>query len=195
MSFTNTFAHNLKYLLSNRNKRYKDLGKVLGFDSESSGKSTISSWVRGVSIPKLDVLIKISEFFEVSLDELCIYKIDDPYKQFEDFRRKNQNYVGSSRESIVQDSSESYKQISNQKLFAILQSALDSEESVAILTGFLTKNHQSLKDHPIYGMYVKQIKLEGENEKDELWLDVREKISESKLKQILDILNDKKVNG
>ena len=64
------FAENLKYLRVRRNKSQTDLAAELGIT-----RTTLSGYERNVQPPFM-VLIRISEYFNVSLDALIKYKLD-----------------------------------------------------------------------------------------------------------------------
>ena len=55
----------LIYLRKNKNLSQEDLGNVLGV-----ARQTISKWELGETTPEMDKLIKMSELFDISLDEL-----------------------------------------------------------------------------------------------------------------------------
>lgn len=59
------FADNLLNLMNESGINTIELGKILGVSDES-----ISNWRKGKSVPKIDVAMKIAEYFGVSLDEL-----------------------------------------------------------------------------------------------------------------------------
>ncbi|UOY08881.1 helix-turn-helix transcriptional regulator [Muricauda sp. SCSIO 64092] len=189
MDIDNNLKYNIEFILKNRKLTQSDLGKLIG-----SNQRQISNWLTGKTRVPIEMLVAIAANFDLSTDKLLFDRLDNPYSQDTTFEKANHGLTVSDYNEEGPSYEISEKKIANKNLLNFLQSILGNEESVAILTSFLTKNHQFLKNHSIYGMYVKQMKLEGENEKDELWLDVREKISESKLKQIMKILDDKKVN-
>ncbi|MEM1339858.1 MAG: helix-turn-helix transcriptional regulator [Bacteroidota bacterium] len=190
MNFDNNLKYNLDYLYRNSKLSQAEFGKSIGVSQKM-----LSNYISGKSQMSLDLIIRIAAKFNYSIDELVFDKIDNPYKQFEELKRKTQGLPLSKVEERESKYDLDSTNLGGNEFSILLKSVLKNETSIAVLTSFLTKNHQHLKEHPIYGMYVKQMKLEGENEKDELWLDIRDKISESKLKQILKIINDKKVSG
>lgn len=59
------FADNLLNLMNESGINTIELGKILGVSDES-----ISNWKKGKSVPKIDVALKIANYFGVSLDEL-----------------------------------------------------------------------------------------------------------------------------
>ncbi|MBN8668733.1 MAG: helix-turn-helix transcriptional regulator [Chitinophagales bacterium] len=61
----NYFAKNLKFLF----KKFDTSQSQLAFHL-SKGQSTISNWINGVSEPDISILIKIREYFGISLDAL-----------------------------------------------------------------------------------------------------------------------------
>lgn len=62
---TNNFTNNLKILRKKNKLTQDELGELLSV----SGK-TVSSWEKGRSEPKIDFLIRLSDYFNVSIDEL-----------------------------------------------------------------------------------------------------------------------------
>ncbi|HHV78419.1 MAG TPA: helix-turn-helix transcriptional regulator [Firmicutes bacterium] len=61
----NRFGKALKELRQRSGLRQDDLAKVLGVE-----RSTVANWERGAKQPSIDVLIKLSQIFGVSLDQL-----------------------------------------------------------------------------------------------------------------------------
>lgn len=62
---TNNFSKTLKHLMIDKNVRQADLAKYLNV-----AQGTISAWLsKGVN-PKIDQLLGLSQFFQISLDEL-----------------------------------------------------------------------------------------------------------------------------
>ena len=61
----NVFGKKLKELRVENGISQRELGESLGFCNQ-----TISFWESGSREPDLDTLLKISRFFEVSLEEL-----------------------------------------------------------------------------------------------------------------------------
>jgi transcriptional regulator with XRE-family HTH domain len=59
------FAYRLRDLRRNSNISGQKLGESLGV-----GKTTISAWENGVNYPNQETLIKIAEYFNVSVDYL-----------------------------------------------------------------------------------------------------------------------------
>ena len=64
------FSQNLKFLRKRRKKSQMDLAEELGFT-----RTTLSGYEKNVQ-PPFRVLIKMSEFFNISLDALIKYKLD-----------------------------------------------------------------------------------------------------------------------
>lgn len=60
-----TLADRIKELRKSKNLTQTDLGKILGV-----GKTTISMYENGNSTPNDEIKLKISEYFDVSLDYL-----------------------------------------------------------------------------------------------------------------------------
>ena len=61
----NTFGQKLKLLRKNRGLTERQLGECLNFSNQS-----VSFWENGEREPKLDTLIAIAKFFDVSVDYL-----------------------------------------------------------------------------------------------------------------------------
>ena len=61
----NNFANNLKFLRLQKNITQEELGKRLGKDY-----STIGKWENGTRSPIMEDVIKIAEYFNVSLTDL-----------------------------------------------------------------------------------------------------------------------------
>lgn len=61
----NNFASNLKFLRLQRNITQEELGKRLGKDY-----STIGKWENGTRSPIMEDVIKVAEYFNVSLTDL-----------------------------------------------------------------------------------------------------------------------------
>lgn len=62
---TNNFSNNLKVLRKEYKLSQDDLASHLNLSSK-----TISSWEKGRSEPKINMLLKLSDYFNVTLDEL-----------------------------------------------------------------------------------------------------------------------------
>lgn len=60
-SFSETFSKNLAELLKNNNINQKELAKKIGVSP-----STVSMWVTGNSSPRMDLLEKIAEVFNIA---------------------------------------------------------------------------------------------------------------------------------
>ena len=60
----NKFAKNIKLLRLEKNLTQKALGKELGVSSH-----TIYGWEKDNKEPNFDMLIKISQYFNISIDE------------------------------------------------------------------------------------------------------------------------------
>jgi len=65
------FAENLHALMENAGETTYSLGKKLNVSDES-----VSNWRKGKSVPKIDIALKIAEYFDVSLDELMGKRVD-----------------------------------------------------------------------------------------------------------------------
>ena len=60
-----SFSKNLKYLIKKNNIKNIDLANYL-----SVSKGAVSNYISGVSIPKLETMVKIASFFEVGFEKL-----------------------------------------------------------------------------------------------------------------------------
>ena len=69
----NTLRNNIKIIREQRNMTRQDLAKFLNLDV-----STIGYYERGDSEPSVDMLIRISEVFHVTVDELVGKEADLP---------------------------------------------------------------------------------------------------------------------
>lgn len=61
----NKFKSRLRELRIEKNLSQQELSKILGF-----GRTTVNEWEIKGNEPNIDTLIKISKFFEVTLDYL-----------------------------------------------------------------------------------------------------------------------------
>ena len=66
------FSENLKYLIKKNNIKNVDLAHHL-----SLSKSAISNYVSGISVPKLETVVKIASYFDVNFERLISKKIDE----------------------------------------------------------------------------------------------------------------------
>ena len=66
------FGQRLKAIRTEKGLKQSDLSESLGTDFRS-----VSNWERGVSAPNLDLLVKLADILDVSLDYLAGRK-DDP---------------------------------------------------------------------------------------------------------------------
>ena len=69
------FTENLKTLRKSKGLSQEELAIRLNVV-----RQTVSKWEKGLSVPDADLLIRISEIFEVSVSELLGSKIDDETK-------------------------------------------------------------------------------------------------------------------
>ena len=61
----NNFAQNVRQLRLIKNVRQEDVAKALG-----TTQRKVSYWENGSTEPDIDMLIQISDYFEVTIDEL-----------------------------------------------------------------------------------------------------------------------------
>lgn len=64
-------SDNINVLMRNGNISNTELGNILGISDE-----TIRSWRKGTKVPTVDKLLKLAEYFHVSIDELMGRSID-----------------------------------------------------------------------------------------------------------------------
>lgn len=67
------FTDNLKKLLSKKNMTYKELSEHLGVKA-----SSISMWMTGNSLPRMGMLDKLADLFNVSVEYLITNKEESP---------------------------------------------------------------------------------------------------------------------
>ena len=70
-TFKKIFSNNLKYYLEINNKTQIDLVNDLGFD-----KSTVSTWVNGTRLPRMDKVDMLSKYFNINRSDLIEEKSD-----------------------------------------------------------------------------------------------------------------------
>lgn len=61
----NYLSVNFQYLIKKMNCSQDEFGSMFGLN-----RGNVGQYIREVSVPKLDTLLKISEYFDVTLDEL-----------------------------------------------------------------------------------------------------------------------------
>lgn len=66
------FTENLKKLLSENNMTYRELSEKIGVKA-----SSISMWMSGNSLPRMGLLDKLADLFNVSVEYLITNKQDD----------------------------------------------------------------------------------------------------------------------
>lgn len=77
------FLKNLTHLMEINNMSRNDLAKAVGI-----APSTISSWYnRGYENISLKTLLKLSRFFNITIDELVDGSIADNYKELNEIKR------------------------------------------------------------------------------------------------------------
>lgn len=76
--FWDTFPDRLKELRSSKNLTMEQLGKEI-----NSTKGTISNYENGNKKPSLDMLIKLADYFNVSIDYL-VGRTNDPILHHKD---------------------------------------------------------------------------------------------------------------
>lgn len=82
-----TLAENIQELLKARNENWATVVRRVGMN-----RSTLYNWTYGVAPSSLKSLVKLSDYFGVSLDELCLSKEgrnDEPESVIVSFEMKN----------------------------------------------------------------------------------------------------------
>ena len=59
------FTENLKYFIEQNNMTYADFAKKIGVSP-----STVSMWMRGINMPRMELLDKIADLFNVEVADL-----------------------------------------------------------------------------------------------------------------------------
>ena len=104
----NFFSENLKYLIKKNNIKHIDLAQQLELS-----KSAISNYISGLSVPKLETIVKIASYFDVDFENLIskkaveaeisfneegklVYNIPLFHKQLisDKIIYRNENYIG-----------------------------------------------------------------------------------------------------
>ena len=80
----NNFARNFKHLRIQNGKTQEELGKILNKDY-----STIGKWELGQRSPAMEDVIKIADYFNISLQELISGNVDNSnnYLKHEKFKK------------------------------------------------------------------------------------------------------------
>ena len=68
IDISKVFNRNLEAYLKLNDKKYSDLAEHLGV-----GKSTVSNWKNGLSLPRMEQLPKIAEFLNIEVYQLLTY--------------------------------------------------------------------------------------------------------------------------
>ena len=109
----NNFANNLKFLRLQKNITQEELGKRLGKDY-----STIGKWENGTRSPIMEDVIKIAEYFNVSLTDLITnnYAMGTSYTPNEE---NDQKYKQLLKDKGLMDENENINEESLNKLLKI----------------------------------------------------------------------------
>lgn len=83
----NYFSSNLKFLIKRFKTSQQDLALYIDMKQTS-----VSNWINGVSTPDIDILVKIHQFFGVSMDSLLKTDLQDSGlitdEHVEEFKRR-----------------------------------------------------------------------------------------------------------
>ena len=109
----NNFVNNLKFLRLQKNITQEELGKRLGKDY-----STIGKWENGTRSPIMEDVIKIAEYFNVSLTDLITnnYAMGTSYTPNEE---NDQKYKQLLKDKGLMDENENINEESLNKLLKI----------------------------------------------------------------------------
>lgn len=109
----NNFANNLKFLRLQKNITQEELGKRLGKDY-----STIGKWENGTRSPIMEDVIKVAEYFNVSLTDLITnnYTMGTSYTPNEE---NHQKYKQLLKDKGLMDENENINEESLDKLLKI----------------------------------------------------------------------------
>jgi len=67
----NLFKLNLKYLRADKKLNQKELSEEL-----SVKRTSVANWEYGTSYPNMDILFRIGEYFNITLDELLLTNVE-----------------------------------------------------------------------------------------------------------------------
>lgn len=88
------FAENIKYLRRQNGLTQKEFAEKIG-----AGRVTVCNWEQGTREPELKVIIKIADFFQVSLDALILAELKPPVPLY----AKNVKYLRKKHEMTQDD--------------------------------------------------------------------------------------------
>ena len=86
------FSEQINKLRLKRKMTQGELGEMLGVSNK-----TVSKWEMGISLPEIDTLVKITEIFDISLEELVLNKenkrivTDEMEEQIKKEKKKERN--------------------------------------------------------------------------------------------------------
>lgn len=110
----NNFSLNLKYLRKSKNLTQTEMGSNLDIVS-----STYSKYEQGIREPNIDMLVKIADFFNVSVDEIIGREKDIKRNNISNILLKNEiekavnellvEVVAKNREDIIKIIEDKYK--------------------------------------------------------------------------------------
>lgn len=117
-----TFGERLKKLLNKKELTQVAFAKIL-----NTSDATVNRYIKNVNFPGEDMLNKIADYFDVSVDYL-LCRTDNP-----NYSIVSTNYKGNKIDIVVKSKTNSYSQKEIQKLF-------DKLESIGINVDDLIKN-------------------------------------------------------
>jgi transcriptional regulator with XRE-family HTH domain len=68
----NYFSKNIKYLIRKFDTNQSDIASYVG-----KTQTSVSNWINGISEPDISILIKIREFFGISMDALVLMDLEN----------------------------------------------------------------------------------------------------------------------
>lgn len=68
----NYFSKNIKYLIKKFDTNQSDIASCVG-----KTQTSVSNWINGVSEPDISILIKIRQFFGISMDALVLIDLEN----------------------------------------------------------------------------------------------------------------------
>ncbi|GIM58478.1 helix-turn-helix domain-containing protein [Capnocytophaga canimorsus] len=86
MEFNSKINENIRYIREANNLSQAEFGNII-----EKGASLVSAYEKGVSVPPLNIILKIADKFNYSIDELVYYNINEVDKERE--QQKNNNNV------------------------------------------------------------------------------------------------------
>ncbi|MCD7824584.1 MAG: helix-turn-helix domain-containing protein [Clostridiaceae bacterium] len=87
---------NLKYLRESRGLSQEDIAKNVNVSQKA-----VSAWEHGKRVPKIETIVEIAQYFEVSLDELVLTELKPPIPTYAKNLRYLREKAGFKQEDIA----------------------------------------------------------------------------------------------